>query len=240
VRLNQAVAELKSYDWILFSNPVCIDLFFARFFQTYNDLRELGNVRLCAYGPMTAQKLREWRLHPAAAAADHKTPLIMEAIKKCGEVRGKDFWCFAVNRRGKKFRKRWRNQGASLTWWSATPPTGNERPTGEGARLVEEGADWIVFASGLAIEHFHARFDLPRLMARFPGTRLAIATVSIKWALDNLGLEPAVIARSSDVESLVNAITKAIRSDDFSTISSESRMNKLTSCWRFAQLRKMK
>jgi hypothetical protein len=35
-----------------------------------------------------------------------------------------------------------------------------------------------------------------------------------------------VIAKSSDVESLVNAITKAIRSDDFSTISSESRMNK--------------
>jgi len=62
-------------------------------------------------------------------------------------------------------------------------------------------------------------------MARFPGTRLAIANVSIKWALDNLGLEPAVIARSNDVESLVNAITKAIHSDDFSTISSGSRMN---------------
>ena len=98
-------------------------------------------------------------------------------------------------------------------------------PTGDAARLVEEGADWIVFASGLAIEHFHARFDLPKLMARFPGIRLAIANVSIKWALDNLGLEPAVIARSNDVESLVNAITKAMPSDDFSTISSGSRMN---------------
>jgi uroporphyrinogen III methyltransferase/synthase len=227
VRLNQAVAELKSYDWILFSNPVCIDLFFARFFQTYNDLRELGNVRLCAYGPMTAQKLREWRLHPAAAAADHKTPLIMEAIKKCGEVRGQRFLVLRGESAWEKVPEALAESGGIVDvveCYAAKPEMSD--PTGEGARLVEEGADWIVFASGLAIEHFHARFDLPRLMARFPGTRLAIATVSIKWALDNLGLEPAVIARSSDVESLVNAITKAIRSDDFSTISSESRMNK--------------
>jgi uroporphyrinogen-III synthase len=98
-------------------------------------------------------------------------------------------------------------------------------PTGDGARLAEEGADWIVFASGMAIEHFHARFDLPKLMARFPGTRLAIANVSIKWALDKLRLKPAVIAQSNDVENLVNAITKAMHSDVFSTISGESRMN---------------
>ena len=176
---------------------------------------------------MTAQKLREWRLHPAAVAADHKTPLIMEAIKKCGDVRGQRFLVLRGESAWEKVPEALAESGGIVDvveCYAAKPEMSD--PTGEGARLVEEGADWIVFASGLAIEHFHARFDLPRLMARFPGTRLAIATVSIKWALDNLGLEPAVIARSSDVESLVNAITKAIRSDDFSTISSESRMNK--------------
>jgi uroporphyrinogen-III synthase len=52
--------------------------------------------------------------------------------------------------------------------------------TGGAAALAESGADWIVFASGLAIEHFHRRFDLPGLMARFPAMRLAIASPTVQ------------------------------------------------------------
>jgi len=81
--------------------------------------------------------------------------------------------------------------------------------TGGAAALVEGGADWIVFASGLAIEHFHERFDLPGLMARFPGTRLAIASPTVQWALDRLALSPAAISKPDDAEDLVNAIVKA-------------------------------
>jgi uroporphyrinogen-III synthase len=89
---------------------------------------------------------------------------------------------------------------------------GVEPETGEGAAsadLMEHGADWIVFASGLAIEHFHARFDLRSLLARFPHTRLAITTVTIQWALDELGLPPAVVTMPNDVEGLVDAIIQA-------------------------------
>jgi uroporphyrinogen-III synthase len=81
--------------------------------------------------------------------------------------------------------------------------------TGGAAALVEEGADWIVFASGLAIEHFHERFDLPRLMAWFPATRLAIASPTVQWALDRLGLTPAAIGKPDDAEDMVNAIVQA-------------------------------
>ena len=91
--------------------------------------------------------------------------------------------------------------------YAVVPET--EDLTGGAAALVEEGADWIVFASGLAIEHFHERFDLPGLMARFPGTRLAIASETIQWALEKLGLAPAAIAQPDDVEDLVNAIIRA-------------------------------
>jgi uroporphyrinogen-III synthase len=91
--------------------------------------------------------------------------------------------------------------------YSAVPET--EDLTGGAAALVEGGADWIVFASGLAIEHFHERFDLPGMMARFPGTRLAIASDTIQWALQKLGLAPTAIARPNDVQDLVNAIIRA-------------------------------
>ena len=207
--LGRALAHLESYDWILFTNPQGIDFFFERFFQVHQDLRQLGPALLGAYGPRTGQRLREWHLQPAAVAADHKTPLILEAITQCGTVSGKRFLVLRGDVAYEKVPEALEALGATVD----VVPCYNvvmekEDLTGGAAALVEEGADWLVFASGLAIEHLHERFDLPSLMARFPGMRLAIASDTIKWALEKLGLEPSVIARPNDVEDLVNAIIR--------------------------------
>ncbi|MGO8930699.1 MAG: uroporphyrinogen-III C-methyltransferase [Limisphaerales bacterium] len=209
-RLDKAFAELASYDWILFTNPLGIEFFFERFFQVHNDLRQLGPARLGAYGPRTGQKLREWRLQPAAVAADHKTRLIIEAITKCGNVQGQRFLVLRGDSAFEKVPEALAKLGAVVDvvlCYAVEPET--EDLTGGAAALVEAGADWIVFASGLAIEHFHQRFDLPGLLARFPGTRLAIASPTVQWALDRLGLTPAAISRPDDAEDLVNAILEA-------------------------------
>ena len=209
-RLDKALGELESYDWILFSNPLGIEFFFERFFQVHNDLRQLGAARLGAYGPRSGQKLREWHLQPAAVAPDHKTPLIIEAITKCGSVRGQRFLVLRGDSAFEKVPEALAELGAVVDvvpCYAVEPET--EDLTGGAAALVEEGADWIIFASGLAIEHFHERFDLPGLLARFPGTRLAIASPTVQWGLDKFGLTPAVISRPDDVEDLVNAIVSA-------------------------------
>jgi uroporphyrinogen III methyltransferase / synthase len=209
-RLDKALAELASYDWILFTNPLGIEFFFERFFQVHDDLRQLGPARLGAYGPRTGQKLREWRLQPAAVAADHKTPLIIEAITKWGSVQGQRFLVLRGDSAFEKVPEALEKLGALVDvvpCFAVVPET--DDLTGGAAALVEEGADWIVFASGLAIEHFHERFDLPELLARYPGTRLAIASPTVQWALDRLGVAPAAISRPDDAEDLVNAIVKA-------------------------------
>jgi len=208
--LDRALGELASYDWILFSNPLGIEFFFERFFQVHSDLRELGPARLGAYGPRTGQKLREWRLNPAAVAADHKTPLILEAVTSCGSVKGRRFLILRGDSAYEKVPEALRELGAVVNvvpCYEVMPETDDS--AGGAAALVEEGADWITFASGLAIEHFHERFDLPALMARFPALRLAIASPTVQWALDRLALTPAAISRPDDAEDLVNVIIKA-------------------------------
>ena len=209
-RLDQALAQLRAYDWILFSNPQGIDFFFERFLQIHHDLRQLGPARLGAYGPRTGQRLRDWHLQPAAVAADHKTPLILEAIIKCGSVRGQKFLVLRGDAAHEKVPEALEALGAvvdGVPCYSAVPET--EDLTGGAAALVAGGADWIVFASGLAIEHFHERFDLKGLLERFPGTRLSIASATIEWALEKLGLQASAIAQPNDVDDLVNAIIQA-------------------------------
>jgi uroporphyrinogen III methyltransferase / synthase len=208
--LDRALAQLDSYDWILFANQLGVDFFLERLLQVHGDLRRLGPARLGAYGPRTGQRLREWHLHPAAEAADHKTPLIVGAITQCGDVRGKRFLvlrgAFATERVPEALEK----LGAVVEvvpCYAVEPET--EDLTSGAAALAEEGADWIVFASGLAIEHFHERFNLTGLMARFPGTRLALASESVQWALDKLALAPSAVSLPDDAEGLVNEIIQA-------------------------------
>ena len=209
-RLDQALAERKSYDWILFSNPKAIEVFLERLVLAYGDLRELGPARLGAYGPMTGEKLLEYRLRPDAVAADHKTALIMEALTRCGDVRGRRFLVLRGEFATENVPEALEEMGASVEIvpsYAVEPETTD--PTGGAARLAEEGADWIIFASALAIEHFHERFDLPGLVARFPHLRLAIATAAIKGALEKLGLAPAAISPSITAQDMVNVICKA-------------------------------
>jgi uroporphyrinogen III methyltransferase/synthase len=209
-RLDKALAELASYDWILFANPLGLEFFFERFFQVHDDLRQLGTARLGAYGPRSGQKLREWRLQPAAVAADHKTPLILEAITQCGSVKGQRFLILRGDAAFEKVPEALAELGAMVDvvpCYAVEPE--QEDLTGGAASLADQGADWIVFASGLAIEHFHGRFDLPGLMARFPGMRLAIASPTVQWALDRLGLTPSAIGRPDDADDMVNTIVQA-------------------------------
>jgi uroporphyrinogen III methyltransferase / synthase len=209
-KLEKALAALGSYDWILFSNPQGIDIFFDRFFETHRDVSELGPAKLGAYGPMTGAALRERGLRPTAVAPDHKTPLILRAITDCGSVCGQKFLILRGELATERVPEALAELGAlveAVPCYAVEPERGD--PTGDAAKLVERGAEWIVFASGLAIEHFHARFDLPKLVARFPRLRLAIASETINWALQELGLVPAVISKPNDVEDLIGAIIQA-------------------------------
>src|SRR5581483_10262370 len=57
-----ALLELNSYDWLVFTSPNGVTAFFELFFKRFQDLRDIGGVRIAAIGPATAARLRELHL----------------------------------------------------------------------------------------------------------------------------------------------------------------------------------
>ena len=84
------------------------------------------------------------------------------------------------------------------------------RPAGAGATLIESGADWITFTSGSTVEHFHARFNLPKLLKKFPQMKLASIGPETSKAVRILGLEPTLEAKEHTTDGLIAALLKAI------------------------------
>jgi uroporphyrinogen III methyltransferase / synthase len=83
-------------------------------------------------------------------------------------------------------------------------------PFDAGARLLESGADWITFTSASTVEHFHARFDLPALLKKFPQMKLASIGPETSKAIAALGLVPGIEAREHTIEGLVSVLEARI------------------------------
>jgi uroporphyrinogen III methyltransferase/synthase len=210
--LDHALDRPDDRDWILFSHPFAVDHFLQRVVQKRGDLRALGRARLGAYGPATGETLRAWHLRPDAVSADHKTPLILDAITRGGDVRGKRFLVVRGEVATERVPEALVERGATVEVVAAFGVEAEtDAPGDDAGRLRAEGADWIVFASGLAIEHLQERFGLRRLVAQFPRTKLALTTETIWPVLTELGLSPAVVSTPNDVAGLVGAIVTAER-----------------------------
>jgi len=86
-----------------------------------------------------------------------------------------------------------------------------EDRTGAGARLLAEGADWVTFTSSSTVEHFHARFDLPKLVKQFPQLKIASIGPETTKTIAALGLKPALEAKPHTTDGLIAALLKAAK-----------------------------
>ncbi len=67
----------------------------------------------------------------------------------------------------------------------------------------------MTFTSGSTVEHFHARFDLPKLVKKFPQLKLASIGPETSKAIRALGLTPALEAKAHTTDGLIEGLLRA-------------------------------
>ncbi len=210
--LVEALAGLGEYDWLVFTSPNGVTAFFDYFFKTHNDLRDLGNLRFAAVGPATAAKLRELHLNVDAMPEQYVAKAVAKAIADCESVENLRVLLLRAEVANPELPKQLEELGAivdDVAVYRTVPET--EDLTGTAARLEEEGADWLTFASSSAVENFHARFDLTKHLAKFPKTRLLSIGPETSKALAALNLKPTKEANPHTIDGMVAALEKAVK-----------------------------
>src|SRR5262249_13784237 len=79
---DRALAELASYQWLVFTSSNGVHAFFRRLRQTGRDVRALGPVRLAAIGPATAEALRAYHLEPDLVPPEYCSESLAAALAK--------------------------------------------------------------------------------------------------------------------------------------------------------------
>jgi uroporphyrinogen III methyltransferase/synthase len=206
-----ALLELNSYNWLVFTSPNGVTAFFDLFFKRFQDLRDIGGVRIAAIGPATAAKLKELHLQVDLMPDEAIASKIAEAFDKFETVENLKICLLRAEVANPDLPKALDELGAivdDIAVYKTVAETAD--PTHAAAKLLEGGADWITFTSASTVEHFHARFDLPKLLKKFPQTKLASIGPETSKAIRALKLEPTVEAKEHSIDGLVKTLLKSL------------------------------
>jgi uroporphyrinogen III methyltransferase/synthase len=209
--LIDAILGLNAYDWLIFTSPNGVTSFFDYFFKTFDDLRDIGGVRIAAIGPGTAAKLQELHLKVDLMPEEYLTKKIVHAFREYESIENLRVCLLRAQVANRELSKALEERGAivdDIACYKTVPETEDRNEAA--ARLLEVGANWITFTSSSTVENFHARFDLPKLLAQFSKIQLASIGPETSKAILALGLKPAVEAKEHTIPGLVGALLSRV------------------------------
>jgi len=210
--LADAMLEIGSYEWIIFTSPNGVTEFFNAFFRVFDDIRSIGGARFLAVGPATAAKLMELHIKVDLMPEKFVTREIVKTFKEYQDVENVRILLMRAEVANPELPAELTKMGAiidDVACYRTIPET--EDVSGAAAKLTESGADWVTFTSSSTVENFHARFDLPKLRQKFPKLRMISIGPETTKAIEALGLKPDIEAKEHTIAGIVAALKKEIK-----------------------------
>ena len=208
-----AMLALNSYDWLVFTSANGVAGFFELFFRNFHDLRDLGGAKIAAVGPATATKLQAMHLQVDAMPDEFVGKKIAEALARHSSIENSKICLLRADDANGDLLGALEEFGAiadDIAVYKTVPET--ENLFGAAEDLLENGADWVTFTSGSTVQFFHERFDLPKLLKKFPRMKLASIGPETSKAIHALGLKPKIEAKEHTTEGLIAELARAGKS----------------------------
>jgi uroporphyrinogen III methyltransferase/synthase len=87
-RLDEAIDHLYGYDWLVFTSVNGVDYFFQRLKARERNISDIDELKVCAIGEATAERLHDLHVHVDVIPEEFKAEGVFEALK--GFVGGAD------------------------------------------------------------------------------------------------------------------------------------------------------
>ncbi|HON06643.1 MAG TPA: uroporphyrinogen-III C-methyltransferase [Verrucomicrobiota bacterium] len=209
--LIDVLLGLNEYDWLVFTSPNGVTAFFEHFFKQFEDIRDIGGTRIAAIGPGTAEKLKEYHLKVDLMPEESIAANIAKAFAEYHSIENLKICLLRAEVANQELPKALEKLGAivdDIACYKTVAET--EDTNGDANRLLNEGADWILFTSGSTVENFHLRFKLPELLKRYKNIKLAAIGPETGKIIEKFGLKPTVVARVHNIDGLVDAVQEYV------------------------------
>lgn len=210
-RLDEAIDHLYGYDWLIFTSANAIDFFLRRLDQRGVKVEALDEIRVCAIGQASADKLRDARVHvdviPSHAKAEGVFAALSEFVGGDEHLHGLNVLLprAAVGR--DYLPKALEDAGARVdvvTAYRTVVPEDLDR--GRLSAMLAGSADCIAFTSSSTVKNLALLFDTHDLSKILQGVAIAcIGDITATTAAE-YGLEVDIVPSSATMAALAGAI----------------------------------
>lgn len=201
--LDNAIARLGTWDWIVFTSAMGVEAFVGRLRALGRDIREVRNASIAAIGPATAARVRSYALSVAAMPTEYRAEGLIGAIGAAKLTGGRILIPRAAIAR-EVLPQLLREKGAAEV--TVAPAYRTVKPArADRARICELAAagaiDLVTFTSSSTVTNFR---DLTGELQR----RLKAAVIGpiTEETARSEGFEVVVSAKKYTVDALLDAI----------------------------------
>ncbi|HAL44565.1 MAG: uroporphyrinogen-III C-methyltransferase [Planctomycetes bacterium GWF2_42_9] len=192
---RQAVEKIKNFDWVFFTSPNGVRIFFKGIKKLRKDVRVFGDTKIGCIGSETARAIEEYGINADFVPVHYTSADLMNEFVKKYRPRGKKILLLRSALAEKMEIKGAKTENVSM--YTAVKTSG-------GISNLDEEIDWITFASSFAVKCFFEKFDL-RLIENVKIASIGPVTTE---SLRKLGIEPTVEAKEHTIDGLVEAMEK--------------------------------
>jgi uroporphyrinogen III methyltransferase/synthase len=177
--LDDAIDNLYGYDWLVFTSVNGVDHFLRRLKAATRDVFELDELKVCAIGDATAERLREAHVHVDIVPEQFKAEGIFVALERYvggrERLRGLNFLIPRAAIARDYLPRALEEAGARvdvIAAYRTVAPQNPERRRLE-TLLAGGGVDCITFTSSSTVTNFARLFDTTDLAALLRGVHVA-------------------------------------------------------------------
>ncbi|MBN1765740.1 MAG: uroporphyrinogen-III C-methyltransferase [Sedimentisphaerales bacterium] len=203
--LRQAAEKLGKYDWVIFTSVNGVDSFFTCLHVKGYDARRFSQSRVCAIGPATALRLREFGIVADLIPQKYVAESILDEISQADSLNNKKILLPRADIARRDLPEGLKNRGAEVDEIQAYRTMMDESPRDDIVRILEEDTiDWITFTSSSTVRNLLQLIELKLLRER----KLKIASIGpvTSATIKEAGLKVDVEAREYTITGLVKAI----------------------------------
>jgi uroporphyrinogen III methyltransferase/synthase len=212
--LDEAIARLSTYDWLIFTSANGVRALADRMSEKGLDMQALARLKIAAIGPATAQALAEYGLR-----VDYmpQVYLAKEIAAGIGDVAGQRILLPRAARAPKQLAQALRGKGAVVDEVAAYRTLTVGAPDELKAMLADGQVDIVTFTSSSTVRNLAAGLQDPTAANILSRCLVAcIGPVTARTAA-RLGIRVDVVAKEHTIPGLVEAIITAVterRRDD--------------------------
>jgi uroporphyrinogen-III synthase len=210
--LHDALSELGTYDWIVFTSANGVRFFLEEFYRIFDDVRALGLLRFAAVGDATATAIREHHLKVECLPKIATAGALADALIATGSLDNAKLLVITGNLNRDDLVRKLEDERAivdRLQVYKTEQADLSAHPAAADFRA--RGADAILFASSSAVQSYVDQ--AVALALGKDATRPLVGSIGPQTSdtLKQAGIPIAFEAKTPSLDALVDALVKALR-----------------------------